>query len=73
MNEIMTHISSLDCPNNECPSNTKSTRQPQKGVVNHSSIWRAELRVRYIPSNLAELYETDKATCHFYFEQVSTY
>lgn len=32
--------------------------------------WRFELRVRYLPSDLHALYEKDRVTFHFYFNQV---
>ncbi|XP_075215474.1 protein tyrosine kinase 2 Fak isoform X5 [Lycorma delicatula] len=34
------------------------------------SEWRFELRVRYIPLNLNTLYEKDKVTFYFYYDQV---
>ena len=40
--------------------------------VHANSVWRAELRVRYVPTNLHELYEKDRTTSHFYFDQVSS-
>ncbi|XP_025831636.1 focal adhesion kinase 1 isoform X4 [Agrilus planipennis] len=35
-----------------------------------SSEWRYELRVRYLPPNLYDLYEKDKVTFFFYYDQV---
>uniref|UniRef100_A0A1B6E257 non-specific protein-tyrosine kinase n=1 Tax=Clastoptera arizonana TaxID=38151 RepID=A0A1B6E257_9HEMI len=32
--------------------------------------WRYELRVRYLPLNLNQLYEKDKVTFYFYYDQV---
>ncbi|XP_046384921.1 focal adhesion kinase 1 [Ischnura elegans] len=32
--------------------------------------WRYELRVRYLPSNLRDLYERDRVTFHYYYDQV---
>ncbi|XP_063217429.1 focal adhesion kinase 1 isoform X7 [Bacillus rossius redtenbacheri] len=34
------------------------------------SEWRYELRVRYLPQNLAELYEKDRVTFYYYYDQV---
>lgn len=34
------------------------------------SKWRAELRIRCVPKNLHELYEKDKSTFIFYYDQV---
>ena len=33
--------------------------------------WRFELRVRYLPPDLHQLYEKDRVTFHFYYQQVS--
>ncbi|XP_043208526.1 focal adhesion kinase 1-like isoform X3 [Amphibalanus amphitrite] len=32
--------------------------------------WRFELRVRYLPTDLHQLYDKDRVTFHFYYEQV---
>ena len=32
--------------------------------------WRYELKVRYIPENLQDLYEKDKVTFYYYYDQV---
>lgn len=34
------------------------------------NVWMAELRVRYVPKNLKELFEQDRTTCNYYFDQV---
>lgn len=34
--------------------------------------WRYELRVRYLPQNLNDLYEKDKVTFYYYYDQVSS-
>ncbi len=33
--------------------------------------WRYELKVRYIPENLNDLYEKDKVTFYYYYDQVN--
>lgn len=33
--------------------------------------WRYELRVRYLPQNLNDLYEKDKVTFYYYYDQVT--
>jgi hypothetical protein len=33
--------------------------------------WRYELRVRYIPTDLTSLFEKDKVTFYYYYDQVS--
>ncbi|XP_058461464.1 uncharacterized protein LOC131436643 isoform X2 [Malaya genurostris] len=76
MTQVMAHIFNPSCSNADCPNVDKSTiakkmQQKTSGVVGHAnSVWKAELRVRYIPKNLKELYEKDRTTCHFYFDQV---
>lgn len=76
LTEVIAHILNPTCSNAQCPNaNQTSTRklamQQQEMVVGHSnSVWKAELRVRYIPKDLRELYERDRTTCHFYFDQV---
>lgn len=35
-----------------------------------ASEWRYELRIRYLPEDLRELYEKDKVTFFFYYDQV---
>lgn len=34
------------------------------------SEWRYELRVRYLPQNLNDLYEKDRVTFYYYYDQV---
>ncbi|CAG2060896.1 unnamed protein product [Timema podura] len=34
------------------------------------SEWRYELRVRYLPQNLADLYDKDRVTFYYYYDQV---
>ncbi|XP_062559415.1 uncharacterized protein LOC134224153 [Armigeres subalbatus] len=76
MSQVMAHIFNPSCSNADCPNVDKSTiakkmQQKTSGVVGHAnSVWKAELRVRYIPKSLKELYEKDRTTCHFYFDQV---
>ncbi|XP_049288895.1 uncharacterized protein LOC125766872 isoform X3 [Anopheles funestus] len=76
MSQVMAHIFNPSCSNADCPNVDKSTiakrmQQKTSGAVGHAnSVWKAELRVRYIPKNLKELYERDRTTCHFYFDQV---
>lgn len=82
INQVINHISNSLCSNADCPNLENSTlnkiiqqkqlqRSAQNVVANPSnSVWKAELRIRYIPNNLKELYENDKTTCNFYFNQV---
>ncbi|XP_040170873.1 uncharacterized protein LOC120904707 isoform X3 [Anopheles arabiensis] len=76
MSQVMAHIYNPSCSNADCPNVDKSTiakrmQQKTSGAIGHAnSVWKAELRVRYIPKNLKELYERDRTTCHFYFDQV---
>lgn len=76
MSQVMAHIFNPTCSNADCPNVDKSTiakkiQQKTSGVVGHANtVWKAELRVRYIPKSLKELFEKDRTTCHFYFDQV---
>lgn len=76
LSDVLAHISNSSCSNVECPSAIRATsstlQQNPKNIVSHTnSVWKAELRVRYIPKSMRELYETNRTTCHFYFEQVT--
>lgn len=43
----------------------------EKYLTKHPySEWRYDLRIRYLPPNLKELYEKDKVTFYFYYDQV---
>lgn len=53
------------------PSSSSSASQNKTNILHSNSVWKAELRIRYIPCNLKELYERDRNSCHFYFNQVS--
>lgn len=75
--QVIAHILNPSCPNADCPNNDRNTdsklsqKKSLSNVAAHgNSVWRAELRVRYVPQNLRDLYEKDKTTCHFYFDQV---
>lgn len=73
MLQVIAHIANPICSNAECQG-TKQLQQTNqhnsKTVLNHSnSVWRAELRVRYVPNNLSDLYDMERITCHFYFDQ----
>lgn len=76
MTNVLLHIANPLCSNSECPNLdkntiTKKSQQKTSSVVSHSnSVWKAELRVRYVPKSLKELYEKDRPTCHFYLNQV---
>ncbi|XP_037032319.1 focal adhesion kinase 1 isoform X2 [Bradysia coprophila] len=76
MSQVMAHISNPSCSNTDCPNADRSSAKKQShknnsgGSGHANSVWKAELRVRYIPKSLKELYEKDRTTCHFYFDQV---
>lgn len=74
MNEVIAYISNPFCFNKPCSNNVRFALNElnQKNInVNHSnSVWKPELRVRYIPKDLKELYEKDRTTFHFLFDQV---
>ena len=52
----------------EAPSLSVQVLEKQEGGPEH---WRFELRVRYLPSDLHQLYDKDRVTFHFYYHQVS--
>ncbi|XP_036333780.1 focal adhesion kinase 1 isoform X1 [Rhagoletis pomonella] len=68
MNQVMRYIWYPICPNLEC-SNYENTRVKSSNRNSVNSVWRAELRIRYIPNSLAEFYEEDKTSCLYYFDQ----
>ena len=37
----------------------------------NSGEWRFELRIRYLPSDLNDLYDRDKVTFTYYYDQVT--
>lgn len=55
--------------------NTSSLSQVQErfsltAIGATESKWRIELRIRCVPKNLHEMYEKDKSTFLFYYDQV---
>lgn len=79
MVQVMAHILNPSCSNADCPNSERATAATKRSQQKHhmpaasgyaNSVWKAELRVRYVPKNLKELYERDRTTCHFYFDQV---
>ena len=46
--------------------------QVQEKYAGREEEWRYELRLRYIPTDLQDLYEKDKVTFYYYYDQVST-
>ena len=46
--------------------------QVQEKYAGQEEEWRYELRVRYIPTDLKELFEKDKVTFYYYYDQVSS-
>ncbi|XP_017468271.1 PREDICTED: focal adhesion kinase 1 isoform X2 [Rhagoletis zephyria] len=68
MNQVMRYIWYPICPNLEC-SSYENTRVKSSNRNSVNSVWRAELRIRYIPNSLAEFYEEDKTSCLYYFDQ----
>ncbi|KAL9876991.1 protein tyrosine kinase 2 Fak isoform 3-T6 [Glossina fuscipes fuscipes] len=69
--KLLIHIWNATCPNIECPQLQKNIPLEKPLNINDSlSIWRPELRIRYLPNSIEELHAEDKITCHFYFDQV---
>ena len=48
-----------------------SCLQVHEKYAGHEEEWRYELRVRYIPTDLKDLFEKDKVTFYYYYDQVS--
>ena len=55
----------------QCLHQDTTMYQVQEKYADQSSDeWRYELRVRYTPTNLQDLYENDKVTFYYYYDQV---
>ncbi|KAH8261034.1 hypothetical protein KR044_002371, partial [Drosophila immigrans] len=77
MEKVMSHILSPGCSNVDCPNNDPSTaelaevRDPHQGRrFITKGVWRVELRVRYVPHKIQDLFDEDKTTCFYYFDQL---
>ncbi|XP_046865736.1 focal adhesion kinase 1 isoform X1 [Drosophila willistoni] len=79
MNKVLTHILSPGCSNVDCPKNDDATKaelvqreqdQSHGRRVITNRVWRVELRVRYVPTSIRDLFDEDKTTCFYYFDQV---
>ncbi|XP_073848140.1 protein tyrosine kinase 2 Fak isoform X3 [Musca autumnalis] len=68
--KLLEHIWNSTCPNTECPQQKSQHIPPTVNVNDKLSVWRPELRIRYLPYSLRELFNEDKITCYFYFDQV---
>ncbi|EDW01885.1 focal adhesion kinase 1 isoform X2 [Drosophila grimshawi] len=77
MDKVLSHILSPGCSNIDCPNNDpikanltecKGTHQGRRSVT--TGVWRVELRVRYVPHRIQDLFDEDKTTCFYYFDQV---
>ncbi|EDW09831.1 focal adhesion kinase 1 isoform X2 [Drosophila mojavensis] len=77
MDKVLSHILSPGCSNVDCPNNDpikaelaehKDTHQGRRAVT--TGVWRVELRVRYVPHKIQELFDEDKTTCFYFFDQV---
>ncbi|XP_061391821.1 focal adhesion kinase 1 [Musca vetustissima] len=68
--KLLEHIWNSTCPNTECPQQKSQHIPPTVNVNDKFSVWRPELRIRYLPHSLRELFNEDKITCYFYFDQV---
>jgi focal adhesion kinase 1 len=83
--EIITNesCSNPNCPNKSTKKSSPSPdviptanegppKEKESGFApGHSNgVWKVELRVRYIPKDFKEIYEKDRATLNFFFNQV---
>ncbi|XP_017072933.1 focal adhesion kinase 1 isoform X2 [Drosophila eugracilis] len=73
MQKVLTHILTPGCSNVDCPNNQAEL---DEALLEHgrritdNRVWRVELRVRYVPNSIQDLFDEDKATCFYYFNQV---
>ncbi|XP_017123434.1 focal adhesion kinase 1 isoform X2 [Drosophila elegans] len=73
MQKVLSHILMPGCFNVDCPNNQAEL---DEALLEHgrritdNRVWRVELRVRYVPNSIQELFDEDKATCFYYFNQV---
>lgn len=79
MQKVLTHILTPGCANVDCPNNETAKFEFEEGMLHHQDqgkrvianrVWRVELRVRYVPNSIQDLFDEDKATCFYYFNQV---
>ncbi|XP_037941645.1 focal adhesion kinase 1-like, partial [Teleopsis dalmanni] len=71
MTDVLAYIWNANCTNVQCPNYAQLGNQQQKvGKYISNSVWRVELRVRYIPSNINTLYKEDIITCYNLFDQI---
>ncbi|XP_060660245.1 focal adhesion kinase 1 isoform X2 [Drosophila nasuta] len=77
MEKVMSHILSPGCSNVDCPNNDPSTSEMAENRDVHQGrrfitkgVWRVELRVRYVPHRIQDLFDEDKTTCFYYFDQL---
>ncbi|XP_015039131.1 focal adhesion kinase 1 isoform X2 [Drosophila pseudoobscura] len=79
MRKVLTHILSPGCSNVDCPNNDAAKAELGEGKLQYQDhgrrvitnrVWRVEMRVRYVPNSIQDLFDEDKATCFYYFDQV---
>ncbi|XP_030387752.1 focal adhesion kinase 1 isoform X1 [Scaptodrosophila lebanonensis] len=77
MNKVLSHILTQSCSNVDCPNNDKAKAELAENKIQHqgkrvinNTVWRVELRVRYVPNSIQNLFDEDKTTCFYYFDQV---
>ncbi|XP_017839124.1 focal adhesion kinase 1 isoform X1 [Drosophila busckii] len=75
MEQVVLHVLSTGCSNPNCPCiNTRKAEVSEtleaQGKRLPCGVWRVELRVRYVPRNIQELFDEDKTTCFYYFDQI---
>lgn len=78
MEKVMSHILSPGCSNVDCPNNDQKKAEVTENTDAHvgrraitKGVWRVELRVRYVPHRIQDLFNEDKTTCFYYFDQVN--
>ena len=56
----------------QCLHQDTTMYQVHEKYAGHEEEWRYELRVRYVTTNLQDLYENDKVTFYYYYDQVGS-
>ncbi|XP_034476413.1 focal adhesion kinase 1 isoform X2 [Drosophila innubila] len=77
MDKVLSHILSPGCSNVDCPNNDSTKAELTENRDTHQGrrfiskgVWRVELRVRYVPHKIQDLFDEDKYTCFYYFDQL---
>ncbi|KAH8398926.1 hypothetical protein KR222_005073, partial [Zaprionus bogoriensis] len=77
MDKVVSYILSPGCSNVDCPNNYQTKMEITENIEENvarplitKGVWRVELRVRYVPHRIQDLFVEDRTTCFYYFDQV---